>query len=379
MTTVLRSRELAIVLVLVAVIAAATIKTRSFLFSSEQLARPAAHPVDPDPARGRPGGRDHHPQRRPVGRLGPRPDGVPHRHGSSSTTPASRSSPCSSSASLSAPCCGLVNGLLVAFGRVPALVITLGTLYIYRGIVLTWAGSNRINAADLPDGFLALGTAAVLVDPRADLIAAGRARRRRLLPAHQPRRPGALRDRLRPRRRRALRPPRPPPRPRRVRRSAARSPVWPGSLFAARFGTVDSGAGTGFELQAVAAVVVGGVAIFGGSGTVWGAALGAVLLRHHQPARCRPRHPGLLAAGRGRRADPRRDRPRPGAVDPPGTPARSRRGTTVMSTSRTYAATTHHGHLLAAAAAHPRGRGHRAAAGRGRLRHRSACRTSPAR
>jgi rhamnose transport system permease protein len=32
------------------------------------------------------------------------------------------------------------------------------------------------------------------------------------------------------------------------------------------------------ELQAVAAVVIGGVAIFGGSGTVWGAAIGAVLL-----------------------------------------------------------------------------------------------------
>jgi rhamnose transport system permease protein len=31
---------------------------------------------------------------------------------------------------------GLVNGLLVALGRVPALVITLGTLYLYRGIVL---------------------------------------------------------------------------------------------------------------------------------------------------------------------------------------------------------------------------------------------------
>jgi rhamnose transport system permease protein len=32
------------------------------------------------------------------------------------------------------------------------------------------------------------------------------------------------------------------------------------------------------ELQAVAAVVIGGVAIFGGSGTVWGAAIGAILL-----------------------------------------------------------------------------------------------------
>ena len=49
-------------------------------------------------------------------------------------------------------------------------------------------------------------------------------------------------------------------------------------VYAARYGTVSSGAGTGIELQAVAAVVIGGVAIFGGSGTVWGAAIGAVLL-----------------------------------------------------------------------------------------------------
>ncbi len=32
------------------------------------------------------------------------------------------------------------------------------------------------------------------------------------------------------------------------------------------------------ELQAVGAAVIGGVAIFGGSGTVWGAAIGAFLL-----------------------------------------------------------------------------------------------------
>jgi rhamnose transport system permease protein len=49
-------------------------------------------------------------------------------------------------------------------------------------------------------------------------------------------------------------------------------------VYAARYGTISSGAGTGIELQAVGAVVIGGVAIFGGSGTVWGAAIGAVLL-----------------------------------------------------------------------------------------------------
>lgn len=51
-----------------------------------------------------------------------------------------------------------------------------------------------------------------------------------------------------------------------------------GVLYAARYGTVSSNAGSGWELDAVAAAVIGGVAIFGGSGTVWGAAIGAYLL-----------------------------------------------------------------------------------------------------
>ena len=51
-----------------------------------------------------------------------------------------------------------------------------------------------------------------------------------------------------------------------------------GVMHAARYGTVSSAAGVGIELEAVAAVVIGGVAIFGGSGTVWGAAIGAMLL-----------------------------------------------------------------------------------------------------
>jgi rhamnose transport system permease protein len=49
-------------------------------------------------------------------------------------------------------------------------------------------------------------------------------------------------------------------------------------LWGAQYGTINSTAGTGYELQVVSAVVVGGVAIFGGSGSVVGAALGALLL-----------------------------------------------------------------------------------------------------
>lgn len=172
---------------------------------------------------------------------------------------------------------GLINGLLVAFGKVPALVITLGTLYIYRGVVLTWAGSNRINASDMPDGFLSLGTKQVMTIPVLFIVAAVvvgvvgyylyTARGGRELYAIGSDPDAAVLYGLR------------------VRRRVIGAFVLCGALaglagvvYAARYGTISSGAGYGIELQAVGAAVIGGVAIFGGSGTVWGAAIGAMLL-----------------------------------------------------------------------------------------------------
>jgi rhamnose transport system permease protein len=172
---------------------------------------------------------------------------------------------------------GLVNGVLVSVFKVPALVITLGTLYIYRGIFLTWAGSNRINASDLPEAFNRLGTEQILTIPVLTIIAAvvlaavgyylHTARSGRELYAIGSD-PDAAHLYGLP-----------------VRRRILAAFVISGALaglagvfYAARYGTVSSGAGLGMELQAVGAAVIGGVAIFGGSGTVWGAALGAFLL-----------------------------------------------------------------------------------------------------
>ncbi|MEV8509825.1 ABC transporter permease [Actinoplanes sp. NPDC051475] len=172
---------------------------------------------------------------------------------------------------------GVVNGVLVRFGRVPALVVTLGTLYMYRGITYSWAGGQQVNADELPRHFLRFANASILGVPWLVLIAlvvvggvslimrnyrvgrelyamgsspqaaelAGIRVARNLLGAFTV--SGALAGLA-------------------------------GVLFAARFGTVDAAAGTGYELNVVAAVVVGGVAVFGGSGTVWGAGLGALLL-----------------------------------------------------------------------------------------------------
>jgi rhamnose transport system permease protein len=51
-----------------------------------------------------------------------------------------------------------------------------------------------------------------------------------------------------------------------------------GVMWGIQFGTINATAATGVTLQVIAAVVVGGVNIFGGSGTVFGAALGALFL-----------------------------------------------------------------------------------------------------
>jgi rhamnose transport system permease protein len=51
-----------------------------------------------------------------------------------------------------------------------------------------------------------------------------------------------------------------------------------GFLYVGRFGTINVTAGSGLELAAIAAAVVGGVSTLGGSGTIMGSFLGAVLI-----------------------------------------------------------------------------------------------------
>jgi len=172
---------------------------------------------------------------------------------------------------------GLINGALVAFAKVPALVITLGTLYAYRGINVLWTGSDRINASDMPKPFLALGTQSILFIPVLTiiavvvLIAAGwymrnlRGGRELYAIGSDPDAANLYGLNV----------------TRRVLVAFVVSGALAGLagvLYAARYGTVNSQAGSGFELEAVGAAVIGGVAIFGGSGTVWGAAIGAYLL-----------------------------------------------------------------------------------------------------
>jgi rhamnose transport system permease protein len=173
--------------------------------------------------------------------------------------------------------CGLLNGVLTTWGRVPALVVTLGTLYVFRGLAFLWTNGRQVNAETLPDGFLNLGVNTIAGVPVLVIIAvvvmlivgfalrSYRAGREFYAIGSNPeaaRLAGIHTDR-------------------RVATAFVVSGALAGLagvLFTARFGTVDATAGTGYELTVVAAAVVGGVAIFGGSGSVYGAVLGALLL-----------------------------------------------------------------------------------------------------
>jgi rhamnose transport system permease protein len=176
--------------------------------------------------------------------------------------------------------CGLLNGVIVAVAKVPSLVVTLGTLYAIRGLDSLWAsqsGRLQINAADLPSGFKAIAGARVLGVPVLFLVAVVVV----VLVGHHLRSyrsgrelygigsdPEAARLSGIPVGRRVLAA---------FVVSGALAGL-AGVMYAARFQTLDATAGTGQELFVVAAAVVGGVAIFGGSGSVYGAALGALLL-----------------------------------------------------------------------------------------------------
>ncbi|MHA7208342.1 ABC transporter permease [Arthrobacter sp. MDT1-65] len=172
---------------------------------------------------------------------------------------------------------GALNGLLITIAKVPALVITLGTLYIFRGINNAWAGGTQYFAGDRPEAFGNLSVDTILGFPVITLIAVvvvaivavymlGTRPGRDLYAIGSD--PDAARLFGIPVTRRVLL----------AFVVNGLLAGLAGVLYASRFNSVGATTGSGLELDVVAAAVVGGVAIFGGSGTVVGAAIGALLL-----------------------------------------------------------------------------------------------------
>ncbi len=174
--------------------------------------------------------------------------------------------------------CGLVTGAITAVGRVPSLVVTLAMLYIIRGVDTIIVGSGQVVANSLPNSFINIFHAttlgipdlawitAILVGIAAYYLRSYRSGRDLYAVGSDPvaaRLAGI-------------------PMSRRVFFAFVLSGMIAGLggvFWATQYNTIDATAATGLELQIIAAVVVGGVAIFGGSGSVVGAALGALLLQ----------------------------------------------------------------------------------------------------
>jgi rhamnose transport system permease protein len=174
--------------------------------------------------------------------------------------------------------CGLINGSLVAFGKVSSVFVTLAGLSIYRGIVTIYAGGHQIEPKDIAPWVrdtvtgsilpgisnLALIAIAVIVLVSV-LLRYTRIGRQIYAIGSNP--SAATFYGLK------------------VSRVILGAYVLCGALtglsgflFAARSSYVVPWFAQGLEMQVIGAVVVGGVSVLGGSGNVVGAALGAIVL-----------------------------------------------------------------------------------------------------
>ncbi|MDP1017346.1 autoinducer 2 ABC transporter permease LsrC [Klebsiella pneumoniae] len=170
---------------------------------------------------------------------------------------------------------GAFNGLLVVGLRIPAIVATLGTLGLYRGVMLLWTGGKWIEG--LPDSLKSLSEPAFIgVSPLGWLVLA------LLLAGGWPlsrtafgRDFYAVGDNLAAARQLGVA----------VNRTRMLAFTLNGMLaacagivFAAQIGFVPNQTGSGLEMKAIAACVLGGISLLGGTGTLLGAFLGAFFL-----------------------------------------------------------------------------------------------------
>ena len=177
---------------------------------------------------------------------------------------------------------GLINGLIVAYGGVPAIITTLGTLALYRVLLVEFSDAQTVTTAELPDWLNDVPNATIASFEGYDLrvlVGAG------LLVALF----GQLVLRYLPFGRRLYAIGSNPdaahvaglPVKRDILTAFAISGTLAGLggfMYLVRFGNVTVYAAQGLELQVVAAVVVGGVNIFGGSGSMMGAFVGVLLI-----------------------------------------------------------------------------------------------------
>ncbi len=173
---------------------------------------------------------------------------------------------------------GAINGFLVAYLRLPSLVVTLGSLYIVRGIFSEYAFGRTVTAAMVPPEIAFLGFNRLFGIPYLFLLGLAlviisgfvmkRVRVARDLYAIGSNPQAAELAGI--------------PVSRRVFGAFVLNGAiagLAGAVMLGRFNAANANSALALELVVVAACVVGGVTIAGGSGTVWGAFLGAILLQ----------------------------------------------------------------------------------------------------
>ncbi|MFB1414933.1 autoinducer 2 ABC transporter permease LsrC [Klebsiella michiganensis] len=170
---------------------------------------------------------------------------------------------------------GAFNGLLVVGLRIPAIVATLGTLGLYRGVMLLWTGGKWIEG--LPNSLKALSEPAFIgISPLGWLVLALLLVGGGILSRTAFGRDFyAVGDNLAAARQLGVA----------VNRTRMLAFTLNGMLaacagivFAAQIGFVPNQTGSGLEMKAIAACVLGGISLLGGTGTLLGAFLGAFFL-----------------------------------------------------------------------------------------------------
>lgn len=172
---------------------------------------------------------------------------------------------------------GAINGVLIAAVRMPPIVVTLGTMSLYRGAVFLVSGGAWVNAHEFGPGYLAFPTdrtlglthivwiAAIAIVAGHVLLNHARAGRELYALGGNPsaaRYVGIAESR-------ALM---------RVYCLTGLVSGLAGYLWVARYAVAYTETALGFELQTVAACVIGGVSTAGGKGGVLGCLLGAAFL-----------------------------------------------------------------------------------------------------
>jgi rhamnose transport system permease protein len=173
---------------------------------------------------------------------------------------------------------GFFNGLLITLFKLPSIIVTLGTLSLYRGLIFILSDGRQIDPNHIPEALIAMAQPSSFGLPWIVVIALAVAFATWLLMKHtqvgrQIYAIGSNPDAAR------LRGIKVAPLTVLVFTLSGILAGLAGIVYAARFGYVNPGiTGVGFEFTVIAAVVIGGASIAGGIGTVLGTLIGVLLL-----------------------------------------------------------------------------------------------------